>query len=133
MIKRYILVLAVLLALSTSMPAAGAGSTVTFTCVPLEVAVLDASVRVWCAEPIIKYRSGYPLDNGYAVQYFAVPLSDSNWSGRFIQLGDIAVATGMPIRFAYTSGDYRGESFGCNRTDCRVPWALTLVKTGWTP
>jgi hypothetical protein len=133
MIKLSIVVLVVLLALGTSMPAAGAGSAVTFNCVPLEVTVLDASARVLCAEPMTKYRPGYTVDNGYAVKYFAVPLTDGNWSGRFIQVGDIAMASGMPIRFSYTSGDYSGEAFGCDRTDCRVPWVFTLVKTAWTP
>jgi hypothetical protein len=133
LVKRSILLLAVLLELATFAPAAGDGSAVTFTCVPLEVVVLDASARVLCAEPITVYRGGYPLDNGYPVKSFAVSLSDSNWSGRFIQVGDIAMASGMPILFSYTSGDYKGESFGCNRTDCRVPWAFTLVKTAWTP
>jgi hypothetical protein len=133
MIKRRIVLLAILLVLSTSMPVAGADTTKTYNCVPLEVAVLDNRAHVLCAEPIQAYRGGYPLDNGYAVKYFAVPISDRNWSGRFIQVADIAMASGMPVRFNYTSGDYRGESFGCARTNCRVPWAFTLVKTSWTP
>lgn len=133
MIKRCIVVFLLLLVLSTTLPAESASTTKILNCVPLEVAVLDNHAHVLCAEPIPTYRGGYPLDNGYAVKYFAVPLSDNNWSGRFIQVADIALASGMPVRFSYTSGDYSGESFGCDRTNCRVPWAFTLVKTSWTP
>ena len=133
MIKRCIVILALVLVLGIALPAVGAGATKTLACVPLEVAILEDDAYVLCAEPITAYRGGYPLDNGYAVSYFAVPLSDSNWSSRFIQVADIAMASGMPVIFSYTSGDYSGELFGCDRTNCREPWAFTLVKTSWTP
>lgn len=133
MIKRYISILASLIMLSISLPVASATTTITFSCVPLEVDVSEVRAQVLCAEPIPVYRGGYPQDNGYAVKYFAVSLDDSNWSGRFIQVADIAIASGMPVLYSYTSGDYSGESFGCDRTNCRQPWAFTLVKTAWTP
>lgn len=133
MIKYFVAVLMIALLLGASMPTAGAAGPVTFTCVLLDLEVLDVRAQVLCAEPITVYRGGYPLDNGYAVKYFAVPLSKTDWSGRFIQVADIAMASGMPVRLSYTSGDYSGESFGCARTDCRTPWAFTLVKTSWTP
>lgn len=130
--KRMIVVFAVILILVSSIPTAGADFSRDFNCVPLEVSVLDNRAHVLCAEPS-DHRGGYPVDNEYRITYFAVPLSQEDWSSRFVYVGNIAMAAGMPIRFSYISGDYSGEAFGCLRTDCRVPWAFALVKTAWSP
>lgn len=76
MFQKAVVTLVILHVLGGSVLAAGAGGTEVFSCVPLEVAVLDNRAHVLCAEPIVKYRGGYPRDDGYPVMYFAVPLSD---------------------------------------------------------
>ena len=133
MVKKTLLILAAVLALGSSVPAAGAALSKDFNCVPIEVAVLDNRAHVLCAEPQPKYRGGYPVDNGDRIAYFAVPLSDANLSSRFIQVGNTAMAAGITIRFSYISGDYSGEAFGCDRANCRVPWAFALEKVAWSP
>src|ERR1700730_1816385 len=78
-----------------------------YNCVPLEVAILDTRVRVQCAAPAPKCRGSYPTDTGNAVIYFAVSTSDDQeWVNRFVQIADIAITSGMPIRFSFTSGDF---------------------------
>src|ERR1700737_2782951 len=77
-----------------------------YNCFPLEVAVLDTRVHVQCAAPAPKFRGSYPTDTGNPVIYFAVSTSDDqDWVNRFIQIADIAITSGMPIRFSFTSGD----------------------------
>src|SRR5215468_4614871 len=88
-----------------------------YNCVPLEVAVIkdpsQARVHVLCAE-LNTGPGNYPTDTGNAIQFFAVSLSaDPGYVKRFIQTADIAITSGLTIRFSYNSGDYSGESFGC--------------------
>jgi hypothetical protein len=113
---------------------------VDYNCVPLEVAVLRSGppkvhrVHVQCAAPAPKTRGGYPTDSGDAIVFFAVSLSaNQDWVNRFIQIADIGIASGLTIRYSYTSGDHSGESFGCARQDCRNPWGFALEKIATVP
>jgi hypothetical protein len=125
--------LAVGIALGIAMAMAGGAIADDYSCVPLEVAVLDNRAHVRCAEPPPKSRIGYPRDVGYPIMYFAAPLSDPEWANRFIQMANVAMTAGRTIRFSYTSGDYSGEPFGCARIDCRTPWAFALEAVASTP
>jgi hypothetical protein len=105
-----------------------------YNCVPLEVAVLDNRVHVECAAPAAKTRGDYPVDVGDSIRYFAVSLSDDpGWVHRLVQLAEIAITSGRPIRFSFKSGDYSGEAFECARANCRTPWAFALLKTTTVP
>lgn len=120
--------------LGTSFAMIRPANAVDYNCVPLEVAVLSNRVHVECAAPAPKTRGGYPTDTGDPIKFFAVSLSaNQDWVNRFIQAADIAIASGLTIRFSYTSGDYSGESFGCARRDCRKPGAFALEKVASVP
>ncbi|MBM3744311.1 MAG: hypothetical protein FJW34_00765 [Acidobacteria bacterium] len=108
-------------------------SAVDYNCVPLEVALLENRAHVLCAEPAPKTRGSFPVDTGHAIRYFAVPYTDTQWAERFIRLSNIAITSGLVIRFSFTSGDYSGESFGCVRDNCRKPWAFALLRTAVVP
>ena len=121
-------------ALVITVAAVSAASAVDYNCVPLEVATLDNRVHVECAEPAPKTRGSYPMDTGHSIRYFAVSLSaNQDWSSRFLQVANIAITSGNPIQFSFTSGDYSGETFGCSRTDCRKPWSFKLLKSVRVP
>ena len=131
---KYMHMLAVGVALAINITVLSSASAVDYNCVPLEVAVLDKRVHVECAEPAPKTRGSYPTDTGNAIRYFAVSLSNNQeWVNRFLQVADIAITSGHPIRFSFTSGDYSGEAFGCSRTNCRKPWAFSLLKSTVVP
>lgn len=104
-----------------------------YVCVPLEVSVLDNRAHVECAAPAGKTRGGYPVDTGHAIVYFAVPLTDTAWAGRFIQVANLSMTSGMPMLIRYASGDYSGEAFGCARGNCRTPEAYSLRRTAHVP
>ncbi len=98
-----------------------------FSCVPLEVQENTNLAQVLCAAPS-KFRGGYPIDTHHTITYFAVPMNNPIFAKRFIQLANIAITAGFTLRFSYTSGDYSGESFGCNRGNCRSPWSFGIEK-----
>lgn len=104
-----------------------------YNCVPLETAVFGNRAHVLCAAPAPKTRGSYPVDTGHSIQFLAVPLSDQEWAGRFIRLANIAETSGLILRVRFTSGDYSGESFGCDRDDCRKAIAFSLLKSGTVP
>jgi len=106
---------------------------VDYNCVPLETAVFSNRAHVLCAAPAPKTRGSYPVDTGHSIRFLAVPLSDTEWAGRFIRLANIAETSGLILRVRFTSGDYSGESFGCARQDCRKAIAFTLLKSGTVP
>lgn len=116
-------------AILATAPAAAAD----YVCVPLEVSVLDNRAHVECAAPAGKTRGGYPADTGHAIVYFAVPLTDTAWAGRFIQTANLSMTSGMPMLIRYVSGDYSGEAFGCVRANCRTPEAYSLRRTAHVP
>lgn len=116
-------------AILAAAPAAAAD----YVCVPLEVSVLDNRAHVECAAPAGKTRGGYPVDTGHALVYFAVPLTDAAWAGRFIHVANLSMTSGMPMRIRYVSGDYSGEAFGCARANCRTPEAYSLRRTAHVP
>jgi hypothetical protein len=96
--------------------------------------LLGLSVALLRAAPAPKTRGGYPTDAGNAIRFFAVALAaNPDWSNRFLQLADIAIASGLTLRYSYTSGDYSGETFGCARHDCRTPWGFALVPRASVP
>lgn len=101
-----------------------------YHCVPLEISVLSNSVRVLCAKP---QRSGYPRDAGNEIKYFAVGRTSSVKHKLFYQMANIALTSGLLLRFSYTSGDTTGTTFGCVATNCRTPNIITLRKTGVVP
>lgn len=126
--------LVVVVVLGASFAMIRPANAVDYNCVPLEVVVLSNRVHVQCAAPAPKTRGDYPTDTGDAVKFFAVSLSaNQDWVNRFIQIADIAIASGLTIRYSYTSGDYSGESFGCARQDCRNPWGFALDKIATVP
>lgn len=116
-------------AVVAAIPAAAAD----YVCVPLEVSVLADRAHVECAAPAGKTRGGYPVDTGHAIVYFAVPLTDAAWAGRFIHAANLSMTSGMPMLIRYVSGDYSGEAFGCARTNCRAPEAYGLRRTAHVP
>ena len=131
---RYADVCAIGIALVVNVTSVSAASAVDYNCVPLEVAVFDNRVHDECAEPAPKTRGSYPTDTGNSIRYFAVSLADNqDWVNRFLQVTNVAINSGRPIRFSFTSGDYSGETFGCSRTNCRKPWAFILLNDAHVP
>ena len=104
-----------------------------YSCVPLETAVFNDRAHVLCARPAVKTRGDYPEDTGHSIRFFAVPLSDAEFAGRFIRLANIAETAGLILRVRFNSGDYSGESFGCSRQDCRKAIMFGLWKYGTVP
>lgn len=101
-----------------------------YNCVVLETLVTGDSLRIECAEPATLTRGSYPVDTGHRIRAFAVDrFDDTAWVDSVLEMTDLAIASGMPIRFSYQSGDYSGESYGCSRNNCRKPTAFNLVKT----
>ena len=118
---------------AAAMVAAAPAVAADYICVPLEVSVLDNRAHVECAAPAGKTRGGYPVDTGHAIVYFAVPLTDAAWAGRFIHVATLSMTSGMPMLIRYASGDYSGETFGCARGNCRAPEAYGLQRTAHVP
>jgi hypothetical protein len=107
---------------------------VDYKCVPVEVAIFDNRAHVACADPGTRWRPGtYPVDHGDAIQYLAVPLSEQQWADQFIRLANIAETSGLVMQVSFDSGDYTGDSFGCDRRNCRRAKAVTLMKTAFIP
>ena len=104
-----------------------------YSCVVLEVAILQNRAHVLCAEPPVKSRGGYPRDTGHPIMYFALPLSDGDYTNRFVNVSNLALQSGHTMFFSYTSGDYSGEAYDCDRANCRKPWAFGLEKFPSTP
>lgn len=104
-----------------------------YICVPLEVSVLSNRAHVECAAPAGKTRGGYPVDTGHSIVYFAVPLTDAAWAGRFVHAANLSITSGMPMVIRYVSGDYSGEAYGCSRANCRKPEAYGLRRTAHVP
>jgi len=103
-----------------------------YNCVVLSVTQLTDRIEVSCGQPG-PTRGDYPADTGYLIQSFAVPLTNADFAGRFAQLANLAMTAGIPMWLRYISGDYGGESYGCDRKVCRTPVGFALVKGAIVP
>ncbi|MDH5178254.1 MAG: hypothetical protein OEZ39_19700 [Gammaproteobacteria bacterium] len=126
---RYLMILILMTFVTNSAVAAR----VDYSCVVLDISIMADRAHVLCAEPPIKSRGGYPKDTGHQIMFFALPLSETENTGRFIQMANTAIITGYTMLFSFTSGDYSGETYGCNRVNCRKPWMFALESRPSTP
>ena len=125
--------LMIVIAVMISLAATESAKAVTTSCVVLDVTILQDRVHVLCAEPPVKSRGGYPVDTGNRIQYYALPMDNSEYTNRFIQIANIALISGHTMFFSYTSGDYSGEAYSCSRDNCRKPWSFGLEQIPSTP
>ena len=102
--------------------------TLTCNCLPIEILEADNRFHVLCAEPKSQ-EGGYPLDGSDRIQFFAVPKSDTEFARRFVHITQTALISGLVVQFLYTNGDKSGEAFGCVATNCRKPFAFSLLAT----
>jgi hypothetical protein len=107
---------------------------VTYDCVPDAVAEMENRIHVHCAEPPSD-RAGYPDDNGEKISFFVVPLAaEQEFLRRFVDMSETAISAGLVLRLTFASGNtaYGGTPTSCRSYDCRVPYAVALVRTGRT-
>lgn len=125
---------------------AGPAAAARYNCVPVTLAEEAKRLYVQCAEPS-GYEGGLPKDGGamlfaftspsgpdvvttvatqYRIRYFSVRKSDADFSGRFADLVQTALLSGLVVQFIYQNGAF-DSTIGCNIDDCRVPTAFGLL------
>ncbi len=66
-----------------------------------------------------------PAYNG-TIFWFAFPTTDSANASRMLSVLESAKATGSTVTFYFDPADTSGVSYGCQASDCRAFWAVTM-------
>lgn len=85
-------------------------------CTPINTATYTSRVHVKCSE------------NRNGIRYFALKATNASAAARFLTVSNAALLSGKKLKVLYDTNDTSGQSFGCNRTDCRTARGISLIK-----
>lgn len=92
----------------------------TYSCVPDYIVSANVRVVAHCVTPFNN------TDAGNLIYWFAYPTTDSAGASRMLSILETARATSSSVTFYFDSMDTSGNAMGCNSSDCRAVWAITL-------
>jgi hypothetical protein len=121
-VSRFLLALAVVLAMATGASRAAQAGLITGRCMVNNVTVWGNVIFVAC----LTVAAVDPAPSSTNVSFFAVATSDSAQANRFMTVATSALISGRRFAATFTSGDTSGTSLGCLATDCRKAVAFGI-------